>query len=409
MSTRDTLRMMFKASDGANIAIAYDHANTSATAQQVKALMDAIIANKEIFSQQPQTALGAEMLCRERMTIDIGGPGPAPADPQMSLDDGEEHGQDLAAYWGGVMMPHGVIAFAPCNANYVGLAENGGGSFEVKHAVNQPDPKYLGAVLCPPQHENIVVFIPCNADQMLTVYGEGEYNYMGPDHNSGDFAFFGGVYLEYWYEPDPVNEPGEGWDEGRVVMVPFNASAIAAFDQGAYEFEVGADHGEGQMAFSGGVRIDKSKALLVPYDSEYIGIYDLATDEYTRGPAHVISSNAFMGGVRHEDFVYLIPYNSPRIGIYNITTNQYTDGPEHDCGDAAFVGGAVMGGYLVMSPYSATHVGVMEISSRRFIKGPENAVKEAYTGVIPDLMGNSATFVPYNATHIGRFTIMPGG
>jgi len=66
-----SLRLVFGGSAGEAITIIYPFADPDAPATQVRGLMQAIIANGEIFVNEPQTIRGAEFVIREVREITI--------------------------------------------------------------------------------------------------------------------------------------------------------------------------------------------------------------------------------------------------------------------------------------------------------------------------------------------------
>ena len=66
-----TLRLVF-VSAGKRITMSYPYAEVTGTGAQVRALMQRIVANKEIFTESPDEIVGAEFAVMTKTPIDIG-------------------------------------------------------------------------------------------------------------------------------------------------------------------------------------------------------------------------------------------------------------------------------------------------------------------------------------------------
>lgn len=66
-----TLRLVFSSDDGKKITQSYPYADASATGEQVKSLMQTIIANKDIFMEQPEGIIGAEFAVETIVPVSV--------------------------------------------------------------------------------------------------------------------------------------------------------------------------------------------------------------------------------------------------------------------------------------------------------------------------------------------------
>ena len=65
------LRLTFDGNDGRNVSFNFPFADSSASATQVKTLMQIITANGEIYAEAPQSPSRAEFVVRDVIPIDI--------------------------------------------------------------------------------------------------------------------------------------------------------------------------------------------------------------------------------------------------------------------------------------------------------------------------------------------------
>ena len=65
------LRLVFGGSNGKKININFNYADTSASAAQVKTLMQVIVACNDVFSEPPLTLTGAEFFMPTTVPINI--------------------------------------------------------------------------------------------------------------------------------------------------------------------------------------------------------------------------------------------------------------------------------------------------------------------------------------------------
>ena len=71
MAEGTKLELGFLDSNGRNVIFSYNHAKASATAAQVKALMNGIIANGSIFANVPATAKSAKIVTTTEAEYDL--------------------------------------------------------------------------------------------------------------------------------------------------------------------------------------------------------------------------------------------------------------------------------------------------------------------------------------------------
>jgi hypothetical protein len=71
MAIATSLRCVFTGPGDRNISMTFLNADASASAAQVRTLMQVIVANGDIFSQEPTALVGAEFIFREIRDIDI--------------------------------------------------------------------------------------------------------------------------------------------------------------------------------------------------------------------------------------------------------------------------------------------------------------------------------------------------
>ncbi|MDR1377952.1 MAG: DUF2922 domain-containing protein [Synergistaceae bacterium] len=66
-----SLKLTFDASGGKTVSMTFPYADVSADAEDVKALMDEIVDNSEIFAEPPLTAVTAEFITHTVTPIDL--------------------------------------------------------------------------------------------------------------------------------------------------------------------------------------------------------------------------------------------------------------------------------------------------------------------------------------------------
>ncbi len=71
MASGVKLVLGFETAEGKSMTLTYNHAKPSATAAQVKALMEGIITNGSIFSTAPVTAKSATKVVTEESEYDL--------------------------------------------------------------------------------------------------------------------------------------------------------------------------------------------------------------------------------------------------------------------------------------------------------------------------------------------------
>ena len=71
MASGIRLVLNFETSNGKNVIFSFNHAKPSATAAQVKALMEGIITNGSIFTNAPVTAKSATKVVTEESEYDL--------------------------------------------------------------------------------------------------------------------------------------------------------------------------------------------------------------------------------------------------------------------------------------------------------------------------------------------------
>jgi hypothetical protein len=70
-TTTVNLRLVFKSGSNNPLTITYPYVDPEVTAEDVSTLMEAIIANGEIFSEPPVTAVGAEIVAKTTTALAI--------------------------------------------------------------------------------------------------------------------------------------------------------------------------------------------------------------------------------------------------------------------------------------------------------------------------------------------------
>ena len=71
MAVQTTLRLVFTGSGGKNINFTFPNADKSASATQVKTLMQVMVANGDIYTEVPQLLKGAEFVDRDVTEINV--------------------------------------------------------------------------------------------------------------------------------------------------------------------------------------------------------------------------------------------------------------------------------------------------------------------------------------------------
>jgi hypothetical protein len=193
--------------------------------------------------------------------------------------------------------------------------------------------------------------------------------------------------------------------------------------RGTGTYANGPVHGQGSVAFVGGVLLPDGRVLLVSLESAVIGLYDPVTNTYTNGPAHGQRRDdldwypaAFWGGVLLPDGrVLLVPYNrssgsfsgSPSIiGLYDPITNTYTDGPSLSVTLSsqsslilAFQGGILLpDGRVLLVPFRSGSIGLYNLDGT-FTAGP--GAGGCGGGVL--LPDGRVVLVPHSSTTIGLY------
>ena len=71
MALATSLRCVFSGIGDRNVSMTFPNANATAPAAQIRTLMQVIIANRAIFSEEPTAIVGAEFVVREVIGIDV--------------------------------------------------------------------------------------------------------------------------------------------------------------------------------------------------------------------------------------------------------------------------------------------------------------------------------------------------
>ena len=66
------LRLVFGGLDGERVSFSFPFANADAPAVQVRGLMQAMVANGDIYADVPHSLRSAEFVINERRPVDIG-------------------------------------------------------------------------------------------------------------------------------------------------------------------------------------------------------------------------------------------------------------------------------------------------------------------------------------------------
>jgi hypothetical protein len=66
-----TLRLVFDSNSGKKINMTFTNADTGVSAIQVKTLMQMIVANKDVFAEEPLAIVGAEFISRGVTAINV--------------------------------------------------------------------------------------------------------------------------------------------------------------------------------------------------------------------------------------------------------------------------------------------------------------------------------------------------
>jgi streptogramin lyase len=203
----------------------------------------------------------------------------------------------------------------------------------------------------------------------------------------GSAAYWGGVLLQ----------------DGRVVFVPANVSAIGIFNPTNNTYSTVSTGTLPAYAYLGGVLLPDGRVVLVPATATTIGIFNPSTNSYSTvtGPP---GNYAFNAGVLVPDGrVVFVPGNPGIIGIFNPVTNAYSTLAGSPSG-AAYAGGVLLpDGRVVFVPSVSANIGIF------------NPVTNSYSTIASGLPGNQSyyggvlvpdgrvIFVPVNSTTIGVF------
>ena len=71
MALTTSLRCVFNGVGDRNVSMTFPNADATASAGQIRALMQSIVANGDIFSEEPTGIVGAEFIVREVIDIDV--------------------------------------------------------------------------------------------------------------------------------------------------------------------------------------------------------------------------------------------------------------------------------------------------------------------------------------------------
>ena len=71
MAMTTTLRCVFKGAGDRNVSMSFPNADATASANQIKTLMQMIVVNGDIFTDEPQSIVGAEFIVREIIDVDV--------------------------------------------------------------------------------------------------------------------------------------------------------------------------------------------------------------------------------------------------------------------------------------------------------------------------------------------------
>jgi hypothetical protein len=203
----------------------------------------------------------------------------------------------------------------------------------------------------------------------------------GPAHGEGTVAFAGGVLI-----PD-----------GQVVLVP-TGTEIGLYNPATGNYTAGPTHGEAGIGFTGGVLLPDGNVVLVPFNSANVGIYNPSTGNYTAGVAHGRGANAWVGGVLLPDGrVLFVPTGSGvDIGLYDPVANTFAVGP----GANGLAGGVLLpNGRVLLVPITNSNIRIFNPADNTLATGP--AATGYYGGVL--LPDGRVMLVPWTAANIGLY------
>ena len=166
-------------------------------------------------------------------------------------------------------------------------------------------------------------------------------------------GYFGGVLL-----PD-----------GRVFMVPSNATSAALFDPASDTLimaNVSTSFGSGFTSYMGGVLLHDGKVFCIPASSATARIYDPVNNTVSiPGGNYAGTSLAYRGGVLMNDGnVFIVPYNATSAKIYNPSTDSLTTPSGTYAGNGAFSGAVLLAdGRVFLVPHNSTTARIYDPST----------------------------------------------
>jgi streptogramin lyase len=216
----------------------------------------------------------------------------------------------IGEYYSGVLLPNGRVLLAPFGASNLGIFDPATETMSyitenVPTLANGFGDKYTGGVLLP---DGRVVFVPVAAPNI------GIYTPAIDNSNLGTFSeilpsvpvtgstgrYGGGVLLS----------------DGRVLFVPYLATAILLFDPSTNTFSATIP----ATGYLGGVLLPDGRVLFVPGTSSApnIGIFDPSTNLFSNVvvASGITGTVKYRGGVLLPDGrVILVPFQTTLIGI----------------------------------------------------------------------------------------------
>lgn len=206
--------------------------------------------------------------------------------------------------------------------------------------------------------------------------------------------------------------------DGRVFLVPYNATQARIYDPVTDTVSIPAGSYPGGAAYAGGVLLPNGTVFMIPYNATQARIYNPVTNTVSTVSHTFPGSGAYFGGVltRRGKAVLMVPYNATALRAYypEDQTVAVLSNSTLFPGGGAFLGSAVyyptngnLHSVYLLVPYNSTKlVGIgINVFSGSFgasdmeITFPGNG---AYAGAVT-LCDGKTYFAPFNATTVRCF------
>jgi hypothetical protein len=175
-------------------------------------------------------------------------------------------------YQSGVLLPNGKVLMVPFWASKCAIYDHLSDSIEEISGISTVPGEYIAGVLL---NDGRVVLVPSNGSQVAIYnYQDNKVVKVGPATWPGNNAYYGAVLLP----------------SGKVLAIPFQATAARVFDPAALTVSVLPAVFPGGSAYIGGVLAGNGKVYCTPYAATSGAILDFRTNMIPVLPSNFVTS-----------------------------------------------------------------------------------------------------------------------